>query len=104
MLYRKGKLPEKLRMKKPAKGSIVRYKKHLTIDPSTIKIQEMSKVNTHKAQKNDVVQFETKNNDLEIVSQGRENLETTPNLSPVPKDKPVSKIKAVVVTKRQAKK
>ena len=60
LLYRKGKLPEKLRMKKPAKGSIVRYKKNLTIDPSTIKVQEMGRVITHKTQNDNRVQFLTK--------------------------------------------
>ncbi|CAI2362034.1 unnamed protein product [Moneuplotes crassus] len=36
LLYRKGKIPSKLKGKRPLKGGLSRYKKNLTVDPGSI--------------------------------------------------------------------
>ena len=79
LLYRKGKLPSKLRGKKPAKGGLGKFKRNLTIDPYSIQGQDRLKIDTQKTSLMSRLKIDF-NNDLVVVSQCNET-SSNPSIS-----------------------
>lgn len=107
MLYRKGKLPYKLKNKKPKKSSLLSYNKKVLIETTLGKapkelLADTPHDNNRKESKfNFLTRLEANNNDLGVVEKIEESSVSSPMEKPsvMSQNKPVEKIRAVVISK-----
>ena len=107
LLYRKGKLPYKLKNKKPKKSSLLSYNKKVLVETTLGKapkepFADTPQDNNRKESKfNFLTRLEANNNDLGVVEKIEESLDSSPMEKPsvMNQNKPVEKIRAVVISK-----